>query len=99
MHTDSGQPMAPHHRFPKQPHAVFYVTHSVHVYCCTCRDTRSLLASASEEDACQFINDNTHPRLWRILAEHSLQRLDFTMAEKAFVHSSDYQVGSCLRVE
>lgn len=43
------------------------------------------------QDAYTFIEDNSHPRLWRILAESALERLDFVMAEKAFVKCSDYQ--------
>lgn len=37
------------------------------------------------------MSDNPHPRLWRLLAENALRTLDFTMAEKAFVKSGDYQ--------
>jgi hypothetical protein len=37
------------------------------------------------------VADNSHERLWRLLAEHSLHALDFAMADKAFVRCSDYQ--------
>jgi WD repeat-containing protein 35 len=56
-----------------------------------CRDTRALLASGNEADAQVFIADKAHNRLWRLLAEHSLERLDLKTAEKAFVHCIDYQ--------
>jgi WD repeat-containing protein 35 len=36
-------------------------------------------------------SDNKHPRLWRILAESALEQLNFLIADKAFVHCSDYQ--------
>lgn len=69
--------------------------HHTHYRCaCTCRDTRTLLATASEEDAYQFISDNAHPRLWRLLAEHALQKLDFVLADKAFVHCLDFRVST-----
>lgn len=55
------------------------------------RDTRALLASGNETDAQAFIADNAHRRLWQLLAEHALQKLDLTTAEKAFVHCNDYQ--------
>jgi WD repeat-containing protein 35 len=55
------------------------------------RDARDILASVGIKDAYTFIEDNSHPRLWRILAETSLERLDFAVAEKAFVRCSDYQ--------
>eukprot|EP00775_Hariotina_reticulata_P008215 gene8215-8407_t len=54
------------------------------------RDTRALLASGNEADAQVFIADNAHNRLWRLLAEHSLEKLDLKTAEKAFVHCTDY---------
>jgi hypothetical protein len=56
-----------------------------------CRDTRALLASGNEADAQAFIADNSHKRLWQLLAEHALEKLDLAVAEKAFVHCGDYQ--------
>lgn len=56
-----------------------------------CRDTRALLASGNEVDAQAFIAENSHKRLWQLLAEHALQGLDLPTAEKAFVHCNDYQ--------
>ena len=55
------------------------------------RDTRALLAAGNEADAQAFIADNPHKRLWQLLAEHALQKLDLATAEKAFVHCNDYQ--------
>jgi WD repeat-containing protein 35 len=54
------------------------------------RDTRQMLGSVGAEDTYQYVADNSHERLWRLLAEHSLQALDFAMADKAFVRCSDY---------
>lgn len=56
-----------------------------------CRDTRALLASGNEADAQAFIADNPHKRLWQLLADHALGKLDLAVAEKAFVHCNDYQ--------
>eukprot|EP00798_Chlamydomonas_sp_ICE-L_P009063 gene9063-16189_t len=72
---------------PDQPDMEFmtmYETRSL-------RDTRDLLKTTSMEDAYSFVDGNCHPRLWRILAEHALEGLDFAMADKAFVRSADYQ--------
>lgn len=33
------------------------------------RDTRDLLAAVPIQEAYQFVEDNPHPRLWRLLAE------------------------------
>ncbi|EDV23603.1 uncharacterized protein TRIADDRAFT_50569 [Trichoplax adhaerens] len=57
------------------------------------RDTRELLAQSEVGigDSYQFIEENPHPRLWRLLAEYSLSNLDLKIAEKAFVRYLDYQ--------
>mmetsp|Transcript_25500 Transcript_25500/g.48224 ORF Transcript_25500/g.48224 Transcript_25500/m.48224 type:complete len:1215 (+) Transcript_25500:126-3770(+) len=55
------------------------------------RDTRHILTNVGIDDAYQFIEDNPHSRLWRILAEHSLENLDFAIADKGFVRCADYQ--------
>lgn len=49
------------------------------------RDTRSLIDTASLSDAYQFVEENPHPRMWRILAETSLRQQNFALADKAFV--------------
>ena len=54
------------------------------------RDTQALLETASMEDVFQFIEDNSHPKLWRQLAEFSLRKLNFQVADKAFVRCGDY---------
>eukprot|EP00238_Polyblepharides_amylifera_P008608 CAMPEP_0196598138 /NCGR_PEP_ID=MMETSP1081-20130531/94147_1 /TAXON_ID=36882 /ORGANISM="Pyramimonas amylifera, Strain CCMP720" /LENGTH=1154 /DNA_ID=CAMNT_0041923789 /DNA_START=199 /DNA_END=3663 /DNA_ORIENTATION=- len=55
------------------------------------RDTRHILGNVGIQDAYQFIEDNSHPRLWRILAEYALENLNFMIADKAFVRCTDYQ--------
>uniref|UniRef100_A0A7S0R8E2 Anaphase-promoting complex subunit 4 WD40 domain-containing protein n=1 Tax=Chlamydomonas leiostraca TaxID=1034604 RepID=A0A7S0R8E2_9CHLO len=72
---------------PDQPDMEFMVMYETR----SLRDTRELLKSASSEDAYSFVDGNSHPRLWRILAEHALEGLDFVMADKAFVRCADYQ--------
>lgn len=54
------------------------------------RDTEELLAHVGITEAKQFIEDNAHPRLWRLLAEASLKQLDTGTAETAFVKSNNY---------
>lgn len=39
------------------------------------RDTRDLLEKVGVKDAAQFVEDNPHPRLWRLLAEASLEKV------------------------
>ncbi|XP_063406795.1 WD repeat-containing protein 35-like isoform X2 [Mytilus trossulus] len=55
------------------------------------RDTRDLLEKVGIADAQQFIEDNPHPRLWRLLAESALEQLNLKVAEQAFVRCKDYQ--------
>lgn len=37
-----------------------------------------------------FVDQSSHPRLWRILAEDCLDKLEFMVAEKAFVRLGDF---------
>ncbi|XP_030568402.1 WD repeat-containing protein 35 isoform X2 [Drosophila novamexicana] len=54
------------------------------------RDTDDLLEHVGLEDAKQFIEDNPHPRLWRLLAESALKQLELDTAENAFVRCANY---------
>eukprot|EP00808_Paulinella_micropora_P031806 g55884.t1 len=55
------------------------------------RDTRQLLATTPIQEAFNFIEDNPHPRLWRLLTDTALQQLNFEVADKAMVRCRDYQ--------
>ncbi|XP_064652091.1 WD repeat-containing protein 35-like [Lineus longissimus] len=55
------------------------------------RDSRDLLDKVGINDAQQFIEDNPHPRLWRLLAESALESLNLKVADQAFVRCKDYQ--------
>ena len=55
------------------------------------RDTRDVLKEAKLQDAFQFVEQNSHPRLWRLIGEAALEELDFPTAEQAFVACEDYQ--------
>lgn len=54
------------------------------------RDTRDLLEKVGMKDAMAFIDENPHPRLWRLLAEAAIEQLDLTTAESAYVRCKDY---------
>ncbi|KAH0816706.1 hypothetical protein GEV33_006088 [Tenebrio molitor] len=54
------------------------------------RDTRQLLEKVGINEASLFIEENPHPRLWRLLAEAALKEMNLPMAESAFVRSRDY---------
>lgn len=56
------------------------------------RDTRDILTKVTNlKDSFTYVEQNPHPRLWRLLAEAALDQLDFGVAEKAFVRFEDYQ--------
>ena len=71
---------------PDAPHFDLVVDHHTKAL----RDVQEVLNRASITDAYSFITDNSHPRLWKLLAEHSLQNMDFVMADKAFVQCADF---------
>lgn len=71
---------------PDQPEKEFvfdYETRSL-------RDAQELL-NVGLQEAYEFIEANSHPRLWRLLADASLQELEFGMAERCFVKCADYK--------
>ncbi|GMF31451.1 unnamed protein product [Phytophthora lilii] len=54
------------------------------------RDAKALLDNVGLAEACEYIQDHPHPRLWSLLAEAALDQLDFGMAERGFVKCGDY---------
>ena len=54
------------------------------------RDTRDFLTTVGLKDAVDFVEKNPHRRLWRLIAEASLDKLNFQIAERAFVKNEDY---------
>ena len=57
------------------------------------RDTRDLLEKVGIKDALSFIEENPHPRLWRLLAEAALEDGSIehlATAEAAYVRCKDY---------
>ncbi|CAG9828348.1 unnamed protein product [Diabrotica balteata] len=54
------------------------------------RDTRQLLEKVGINEACQFVEENSHPRLWTLVAEAALKDMNLPMAESCFVRSKDY---------
>lgn len=68
-----------------------FLTHILQLKVKSLRDTDDLLQHVGLEDAKQFIEDNPHPRLWRLLAEAALKKLELDTAENAFVRCSNYQ--------
>jgi len=54
------------------------------------RDVGEMLQTVKVEDTFAYVEDHPHPKLWRLLAEASLEQLEFAVAEKSFVKCSDY---------
>ena len=55
------------------------------------RDTRDILNKVNLKEAYNYIDQNPHLKLWRLLAEKALEDLDFVSAEKALLKCDDYQ--------
>ncbi len=49
-----------------------------------------ILEKVGLADAYQFVEDNPHRRLWRLIGEAALTDLDYDAAQKAFVRCLDY---------
>ncbi|KAJ3300442.1 WD repeat-containing protein 35 [Borealophlyctis nickersoniae] len=62
----------------------------IHMETKTLRDTRNILSQVGLSDALQFVEDNPHPRLWKLVADAALEQLDFAVAQKALVRAVDY---------
>lgn len=63
--------------------------HLVDFECRTLRDTRQIINDVGIEEACQFVESWNHERLWHIIAEHALDKLELGVAERSFVHCKD----------
>ncbi|KAH7444660.1 hypothetical protein KP509_02G086900 [Ceratopteris richardii] len=69
--------------FPGKQHLFFYETKSL-------RDTHQIIEAAQLHDAFLYIEEHSHPKLWIALAEAALQKLDLSIAERAFVKCKNY---------
>ncbi|TPX70337.1 hypothetical protein SpCBS45565_g01735 [Spizellomyces sp. 'palustris'] len=54
------------------------------------RDTRNILSQVGLADGHQFVEDNPHPRLWKLIVDAALEQLDLNIAQKALVKCMDY---------
>lgn len=55
------------------------------------RDIKSLIENGTDLlDVGRYVEENSHPSLWRLLAQAALNQLDLSVAETAFVRCRDY---------
>ena len=55
------------------------------------RDLRELIKqNLPIDDIYRFVDEHSNRKLWEILANYSLNKLDFSTAEKAMIHMNDY---------
>ena len=54
------------------------------------RDTKEILENTGLKEAQEFVEENPHPRLWRLIGEAALEMLETEVAETAFVRCKDY---------
>ena len=48
--------------------------------------------------AVQYVDENPHPSLWKIVAEKALMDLDYLMAEKALIKIDDYKTSKTAQI-
>ncbi|MCP9265269.1 hypothetical protein DINM_020523 [Dirofilaria immitis] len=71
---------------PETPHKSFIIDVEIKLL----RNVKNLLETMEIQKATAFIEKNNHPKLWALLAEIALNRLDTVVAEHAFVMLKDY---------
>uniref|UniRef100_A0A0R3RYI0 ANAPC4_WD40 domain-containing protein n=1 Tax=Elaeophora elaphi TaxID=1147741 RepID=A0A0R3RYI0_9BILA len=71
---------------PETPHKSFIIDVEIKLL----RNVKNLLENMQIQEATSFIEKNNHPKLWALLAEVALNRLDIDIAEHAFVMLKDY---------
>lgn len=55
------------------------------------RDIKSLIENGTDlVDVGRYVEENSHPSLWRLLAQAALNKLDLPVAETAFVRCRDF---------
>ena len=55
------------------------------------KETRELVSKVDVKEAYTHVEKNPNPRLWKIVAEAALYKIDLDIAQKAFVKVDDYQ--------
>ena len=56
----------------------------------TLKDTRDYLTTVSLKEAVEFVDKNPHQRLWKLIAETALEKMNLNIAERCFVKTDDY---------
>lgn len=54
------------------------------------KDTREYLTSVNLKEAVEFVEKNPHPRLWELIAETALEKMNLNVAERSFVKTENY---------
>ncbi|PFH33538.1 WD repeat domain 35 family protein [Besnoitia besnoiti] len=80
---------------PGEPNARL---HRFHYETKRLRDTREILKKANElGDAVTYAEQASHPSLWKLIAQHALEKLNLEIAEKAFINCEDYCGLQCIK--
>lgn len=62
----------------KDPEEIKVITEMIVTYeARTLRDTKEFLTTVSLKDAIEFVEKNPHKRLWKLIAENALEKLNF----------------------
>lgn len=71
---------------PEQPDSDLLIAFETKIL----QETKDMLRIASIDDTYNFVKNSPHKRLWKIVADNALERLNFPIAMKCFVQSNDY---------
>ncbi|KAJ3069811.1 WD repeat-containing protein 35 [Podochytrium sp. JEL0797] len=55
------------------------------------REARAILANINLREAFNYVEENPHPRLWKLISDTALEQLELGIAQKAFVRVLDYK--------
>ncbi|KAI9321165.1 hypothetical protein BDR26DRAFT_943956 [Obelidium mucronatum] len=55
------------------------------------REARAILTNVSLQEALNYVEENPHPRLWKLISDSALEKLELGIAQKAFVRVLDYK--------
>ncbi|KAI8828138.1 hypothetical protein BJ741DRAFT_627188 [Chytriomyces cf. hyalinus JEL632] len=55
------------------------------------KEARAVLFNGTLQDVLHYVEENPHPRLWKLVSDTALERLELPIAQKAFIRSGDYK--------
>ena len=64
--------------------------HITHYEAKNLKDARETLTAVSLKEAVEYVEKAPHPRLWNLIAETALEKMNLGIAERCFVKTENY---------